>query len=52
MTDDEMQEWAEVLASGDEERIEAVKDRLLTAIYTKIMNEDLNDHERGWRKDN
>lgn len=47
--DTEREAWNTALASGDAERIEAERARALTAIHTRIMNEDPGYQAAGWR---
>jgi hypothetical protein len=42
--------WNQALASGDEDRIEDEKERQLVEIHTRIMNDDPNYIEAGWKK--
>ena len=46
MTEAERLEWNAAVASGDP--VEPLKDRLLNAIHTRIMNDDPNYRKAGW----
>jgi hypothetical protein len=50
MTDAERSEWNAILATGDEARIEEMKNRLLEDIHIRIMNDDPNYAKAGWKK--
>jgi hypothetical protein len=49
MTEEQRQAWNAALASGDQSLIKAMKHELLTDIHSRIMSEDANYSQAGWK---
>ena len=49
MTEDERREWNAAVAAGDAETVDRLRDRHLLAIHRRIMDDDPDYREAGWK---